>query len=302
MRFFAALLAPLLALAQQTPPREAIGGVKELERSLGFEQKGSFVKSSEASAASYRCYYTGKLELPASYDDLHLKQGADCASALDASRYDVFYYPMEAVASGRTPLTAGLASSSLERVLVVVPHEDYHESKQAARLPTALAEAAATLVGFLTAGEYAREHYGADSEASRNLSREPELFLRKAILVNRYYEELHGLYADVRAHRRSADEALARKRGAFEELARECASIAPAPRTFGRCPGANNNAGLAFEYTYTRYYPLLYDVYRAQGQDFHATLEKLRQLPKREALDYLEAEAARARLTAETPH
>ncbi len=175
MRFTVLLLVPLLAAGQQPASRdEVLGGVKDLEKNLGFERTGNFAKRSETQAASYRCYYTGKLELPASYDELGLLQASDCATTIDSAKYDLFYYPMEAVASGKTPVTAGLESAPMERFLMVVPHEDFHDASEVARLPTAIGEAAATLVGFLTAAEYARERFGPESEAYRNLARELE--------------------------------------------------------------------------------------------------------------------------------
>ena len=39
-----------------------------------------------------------------------------------------------------------------------------------------------------------------------------------------------------------------------------------------------NNAGLAFDMTYTRYYPLLYELYVAQNQDAKATVRAVKQL------------------------
>ena len=95
----------------------------------------------------------------------------------------------EAVANGSAPVTESLAEAPLERVLVVVPHEDFHESREARRAPPPLDEAAATLAGFLTAAEFARQRYGEASETYQKLAREPDLFLRKAEIVNRYRRE-----------------------------------------------------------------------------------------------------------------
>ena len=166
-------------------------------------------------------------------------------------------------------------------------------------MPGRCAEAAATLVGFLTAGEFARQRFGTDSETYRNLAREPELFLHKAHIVNRYFDELGRLYAAVRTGHISRGDALAQKQRAYAALERECGAIAPEPRSFNRCLGANNNAGLAFDATYTKYYPLLYEVYRAHGGNFPATLDKLKQvfaagkLSESEAVRCLEQAAQR---------
>ena len=131
------------------------------------------------------------------------------------------------------------------------------------------------MVGFLTAGEVARQQFGENSEVYQNLQREPELFARKAEIVNRYYARLRQLYAVVHAGQISEPVALAQKQQAFEELRQACVAISPMPRSFNRCPAANNNAGLAFDETYTKYYPMMYQVYLTEGRKLKPTLDAL---------------------------
>lgn len=269
------LFAAWIAAAQDLPRDEIVSGMKELQQSLGFPKTGSFKKHSEKVTAYYRCYYTGKLELPASYDDLGLRQGED-ACTLDPAKYDIFFYPMEAVASGKAPVTSSLAAASMERLLVVVPHEDFHRHKEIRKGTVADAEAAATLAGFLAAAEFARTRFGEDSPTYRNLAAEPEIFLRKAETVNRYYDELTRLYASARAGEVSEAAALERKAEAFARLERECKAIQPDPASFNKCPGAFNNAGLAFDRTYTASYARAYAVFLAHGRDARATIAALR--------------------------
>jgi hypothetical protein len=248
--------------------------MKEMQRSLGFSQTGNFKKHSGSVKAYYRCYYTGKLELPAGYDQLELRQGeGECT--LDPGKYDIFFYPIEAVASGKAPVTSSLEAASMERLLVVVPHEDFHQQKHVRDEPSDAGEAAATLAGFLTAAEFARTKFGEDSEIYRRLAAEPEIFLRKAEFVNRYYDELARLYADAAARRVSKAAALERKREVFARLERECKAIQPDPASFNKCPGALNNAGLAFDRTYTASYAAAYAVFLANQRDVRATLAAL---------------------------
>ena len=101
----------------------------------------------------------------------------------------MFFYPVQAVASGEETITVALAEAPTERILVVVPHEDFHNQPEARKAPTEVAEAAATLVGFLTASAFAKERFGPESTAFRMLDRDAELFLRKSLVVNRYYEK-----------------------------------------------------------------------------------------------------------------
>jgi hypothetical protein len=168
----------------------------------------------------------------------------------------------------------------LERTLVVVPHEDFHQSPEMEKLPAPLHEAAATLIGFLTAAGFARERYGEDSEVYRNLSREPDLFLRKAEIVNRYHAWLATLYADVRARKIPRETALVEKVRIFLQAQNECRSIEPDAVSFNKCLSAPNNAGLAFDYTYTRHYPRLYRLYEENGRRIEPTLQAIRAITK----------------------
>jgi len=276
-------LAGSLAAAEATPPaaangwQELIRSIKQLEKVLGFRRTKSFAHYSHKTAVSFRCYYTGKLELPASYEGLHLKAGTQEGCRIDPRRYEVFFYPVEAAPNGKSPVTASLAHESMERFLVVVPHEDFHANREFRQLPATLTEAASTLAGFLTASEVARQKWGADSEVYRNLAREPELFLRKAEIVNRYHAQLSKLYAAERSGELALPEVLARKDKLFQEMQQACKGISPDPRSFNKCLAANNNAGLAFDMTYTKYYPLMYDLFMAYRPNLKATIDALKQ-------------------------
>jgi len=268
----AAVLGPAEAggSSDAFPRQDLIRALKHLEQTLGFRRTKSFSRLSNKSAASYRCYYTGKLELPESYLGLQLKQGTKDGCALDPEKYDFFFYPIEAVGNGKSPVTASLQRGSTERLLAVVAHEDFHATAE--KLPATITEPASTLVGLLAAGEWARQQLGADSEVYRNLSREPALYLRKAELVSRYHAKLGRVYAAARSGEISRAEAITQKEKLFLEIQGECQAIAPAPKSFNRCLSADNNAGLAFDMTYAKYYPLMYELYLACGQDVKGTV------------------------------
>ncbi len=278
---FVALLAGFAVASDQTqtsgsPDRaDLVSAVRTLEKKLGFRRTKNFDKESAESAVAYRCYYTGKLELPDSYSGLQLVAGTKDGCTVNTQKYDVFFYPMDANASGKTPLSATLAHESTERFLVVVPHEDFHANKELRKLPETWGEASATLIGFLTATEVARQQFGEKSEVYQNLLREPELFVRKAEIVNRYYAQLSQLYAAAHAGKVSEHDALEQKQQTFEQLHQACTAITPAPKSFNRCPAANNNAGLAFDETYTKYYPLMYQIYLAKDRKLRPTLDAL---------------------------
>jgi hypothetical protein len=254
-----------------------VRAVKEVEGKLGLHRTRSFDLESNQRAADYRCYYTGKLELPDDYGDLRLKPGSAQGCKLNSRKYDVFFYPLQAMGSPKAEVTTSLAQASPERVLMVIPHEDFHQDPALSGLPDPLTEAAAMMVGFLTAREVARQQFGTESEVYRNLSREAELFLNKSRLMNHYFDTLRQLYADHSAERTSKQEVLAAKARLFGTVERQCEGLEPKPTSFNRCLPVNNNAGLAFDHTYTLYYPLMYAVAEAKGEDLKGTIDALRQ-------------------------
>jgi predicted aminopeptidase len=257
---------------------ELIEDVKDFESDLGFSKTGNFTKHSDKVIAAYRCYYTGKLEIPESYDELRLREGTSSGCPVDSVKYDVFFYPIEAVASGKNPVTSSLENASLERMLMVVPHEDFHEHGRETALPGTFTEAAATLAGFITASEFAKTKFGADSPVAQKLSHEAQLFLQKARIINDYHARARDLYRSMRAGQIGESIALKRKQQLFSQLEAECRAIAPQPSSFDKYAAASNNAGLAFDATYTKYYPLLYDLFVAQGRDARTTIASINQI------------------------
>jgi hypothetical protein len=257
---------PALSWAADAPP--SIEQIKTVEQAAGFHRTGNFGRVDAGAHAYYRCYYTGKLELPESYDELKLRKGTKDGCALDEKKYDVFFYPIEAVASGHTPVTKSLAAASNERVAMVVPHEDFHA--QIDGLPRRIEEAAATLVGFL-AGAAALNEQALDAE----------LFLKKSEIINRYFDLLSAIYKRARDGALSEAVARAEQQHLLGVLQQECSAIQPAPRSFNKCASAANNAGLAFDHTYTKYYPLLYHVYEGCGKDLKCTAQKIMAAPRK---------------------
>lgn len=234
---------------------EVIGELKAFEEAMGGAPTGNFLSYSTRLVSDERCYFTGKLQLPEFYSSLHLirEDGDRCASR--AGDFDVFFYPVQAVASGEETITVALAEAPVERMLVVVPHEYFHNQSEARKAPTEVAESAATLVGFLTARAFAKEKFGEDSMTFRRLAKDAELFLRKSLIVNVYYERVSELYRMFRDGTLTRDATLAGKARLFADLQQACSAISPDPVSFNKCPAALNNAGLAFDQTYTRHYP-----------------------------------------------
>jgi hypothetical protein len=286
---------PLTAAPDPSPRRQLIREIQEFGRASGFEQTGAFSRQAPRRQAFYRCYYTEKLRLPDSYDGLKVKDGTAQGCEVDERRYDVFFYPIEAVASPNTPVTEALAKASLERLAVVVSHEEFHQQQPIRRLPATVEESSATLIGFLTAAGYARAAQGEDSRLFQNLSGEAETFLNKAEAINLFHGRLKSLYRSAAAGRISRDAALSEKERLFEELRQVCTAITPDPASFNECPAALNNAGLAFDHTYSKHYALMYRLALGHGKDLPSLVDTLKRLPaarrwtEQEAVAYLES-------------
>ena len=261
--------------APDFPRREELAEIRSFEKSLGFEPTSNLARYSKNTDAFYRCYYTEKLKLPASYEGLRLKEGSASGCQVNEDRYDVFFYPAETVAGGGTPVTSSLVEASPERLMVVVTHEDFHRQENVRSLPDAMHEAAAMLIGLLSAAEFTERKFGVGSEEHHRVRRESEIFLRKSKIVNRYHSLVGGLYRCFYQRRISRSAALAEKERLYQQLEDECTAIEPAPASFNRCPAVLNNAGLAFDMTYTRYYPLLHGLHVALGDDLEATVRAI---------------------------
>jgi hypothetical protein len=280
VRWLPVIAAALCTLTRLPEADELdIQKLKSVEESAGFKPTGNFTRTDPRITAYYRCYYTGKLELPESYNRLKLLTGTKDGCPIDEKKYDVFFYPIEAVASGHTPVTQALTNATQERLVMVVPHEDFHA--QIPDLPDRIAEAASTLMGFATA-----------AKALDEAPLDADLFLRKAELVNRTFDQLSAVYKTARRGALSEAEARNRQRRLLDAFQQQCGQIAPSPHSFNKCLSAANNAGLAFDHTYTRFYPLLYHVYLGCGKDLKCTMHKIlaapRKRPEREVAAYFE--------------
>lgn len=266
------------AVTPSFPAEQIVQDMKAFETTVGMSATNNFRRYADNPKAIYRCYFTGKLELPDSYRGLRLGPGTETGCALNEQKYDIFFYRAEAVASGTIALTPALADAPLERLLVIVPHEDFHNQAETREVSPEISEAAATLIGFLTASEFAKGKYGATSQKFRRLSAEARLFREKATLVNRYSDNMSALYAAYRSHQISRGAALIKKQEFFRSLEQECHAIMPRPVSFDECPSTMNNAALAFDRTYTREYPIMFDLHLLLREDARATTAGLRRL------------------------
>ncbi len=278
------LLLIVLALAtgcgrrDATPPtqrQQRIARLQDFSQKKGFPRTGNFRRGAAGQQAYYLCYYTQPFTLPDSYDDLGYRESSAGGCNLTPENYDVYFYKVEAVAFENTPVTASLEAATEERALMVAAHEEVHEDPQLERLPHPVAEAASTLLGFLTAAEFAQLE--GDNVTATRLSSDAVLYARKAASVNALHQELGALYAAHRSGKLNRLETLTAKERLFDRATQECAAFGTG-HSINPCLPAANNAGLAFDHSYTRWYPPLYDLYQACGADLDRFLVELRAL------------------------
>ena len=264
--------------AEPVSPRQTlIADLQTFQEDLGIGRTGNFQRFSNARDAVYRCYFTGQLELPESYEALQLIEPDNPVCPVDETTYDLFFYPIEAVASGSSPVSPTLANAALERTLVVVAHEDFHNQPETTQASFDVAEAAATLIGFVTARDFAEVTYGEESDVFQRLDQEVDRFLVKARMVNEYFQRLSDVYSAHDAGNLTREQALARKASFYADFDRECQASSPAA-SFNTCPAVMNNAGLAFDSTYTRHFPAWFELYESLGRDTRATIVAFRQV------------------------
>ena len=268
---------PAPTLEPASPRQAVIAELQAFGQGLGIERTGNFQRFSGARDAVYRCYFTGQLDLPASYEALQLVEPDEPTCPVDETMYDLFFYPIEAVASGSSPVSPALTNAALERTLVVVPHEDFHNQPETARASFDVAEAAATLIGFVAARDFARATYGDESDVFQRLDREGDRFLLKSHIVNGYYRRLNDLYGAYDAGEFTREDALASKAAIYADFDRECSASEPAA-SFNTCPAVMNNAGLAFDSTYTRHFPTWFELYESLGRDARAAIAAFRRV------------------------
>jgi hypothetical protein len=264
-----------------TERQQRIGRLQDFSEERGFRRTGNFRSGAPDKEAYFLCYYAPKWELPDSYDDLGYRESKTSGCGIDESKYDVYLHKVEAVAFEDTPVTASLEATTEERALMVAAHEEVHEDPQLERLPHPVAEGASTLLGILTAAEFARKE--GDIQTATRLSGDAVMYHKKALFVNALHARLRDLYAKHRAGKIGRTEIASAKEAAFAEAARECATFGVG-HSLNPCLPVSNNAGLAFDHSYTRWYPALYRLYLACGSDLDEFLRELRSmgnLPRR---------------------
>lgn len=265
----AVYVLPVSAFAEVRPPlaeevRSRVDLVKELqdyELRLGFAPTNNFKTYQEHLPMYPLCFFAEKFSLDVTYVG-----ESDCA--FDEKRYDVSKYSVEALAGIKTPLTRDLVNASPARFIMVVFHEDFHE--QMIGVPTwAINESAATLLGLLSAREYAFQKYGAASVVSRELDTDSTHYLDVARIEEKHSALLNALYESVARSELTKEQGLEAKEKLFAEMRESCKTIFL--QTMAGCGSLKNNADLGVAFKYAQYYRLFYALHQSCGEEVRTT-------------------------------
>ena len=267
------LINPHVASDEEQVRRlELIGKIKAFEKTLGFKETDNFRYYSETTEAFDYHYFTSRTALPYSFEDPLLQWGVGSSESvsIDRKKYDVFYYSVEAVAGVKTPVTRSLLKAPLPRFIHVIFHEDWHEQID---LPNGIEEPAAEVIGYGAALLFAGEEFGRDSAVYRTLEAQYENKLKESMVYDRYHHLLDTLYMAFQSGEIAEAQTLSGKTGLLASLGDDLEQI------WGAQPDQLNNAYLAFQITYSRHFPLMYELYSATGPDLAKTIEIFLSMP-----------------------
>jgi hypothetical protein len=257
---------------------DLIKEIKIFEKRFGFKETPNFKHLSSWISVYYILWYCPKFSLPYSYDDPQMNwrifYQRPKKLPIDAETFDYFYHRVEALA-GKSEITPALLKAPLDRMIMVIFHEDFHE--QINYFPTGLEEPFASLAGYLLALDFSKEKFGRDSKVYQKLKRNLEYNLKSERIYRKHYRILTQLYQNFREGKISKKEALKLREKIFENLDRELNTLA---QKIGiKVPKIKrNNATIALSLTYLRHLNLAYRVYLASS-DLKETLKVFQSLP-----------------------
>jgi hypothetical protein len=272
---------------------ELLTEIKAFEIELGFDETENFKTFSDEIVSYDYCFFTPRTTLPYSLDDplLQRSKGKLKELNIDTDKYDVYYYPIEAIAGIGTPVTVSLLRAPLPRFIHIIFHEDWHEQMD---LPLGIEEPCAEVVSYAAAMLFAGEKFGQDSAVYRTLEKQFYNKLRESKVYQQYYDELNLLYASFHSGEISEAETLARKTELLGTMADDLKDI------WGASPSQLNNAFIALQITYYRHLPLVYQAHAATDFNLAETIAIFRSVPEQgvdfatvEELKRIENEATR---------
>jgi hypothetical protein len=249
---------------QGTHPERAalLDEIRAFERTIGFRETANFrVFYGEREAYSF-CGYASRLHLPYSYEDPAIRwldSGTEEECRKLGRDADVYFGALETKGEAGTPVTASMASGTLDRFVYLVVHEDCHEQFD---FPYGVEEALCNLIAYKAMAAFGEKKFAPGAAEIRMIRGYAEAQATLARVIIGYYEQLAVLYARHERAEISPQVLLGERAEIFGH----------AERALGWEQGGMNNVVIASEMTYRRHYPLMESVYAALGHDLARTV------------------------------
>jgi len=265
------LLVATVAACGVRVPKEwepLLGEVRAFEQRIGFRKTATFTSFSEEQASVPFCGHVSPLYLPYSYEDpaIHWYDVAterECRAHADGA--DVYFGTVEVLGEVGAAVSPEVLGNQLQRFLYLVFHEDCHEQFD---FPYGIEESLCNLIAYQAMAQFSREKYGPGAREYVAIQRYTDLESTRTHTVKALYEQLAGQYARYDRKEMSAEALLKERARVFRK----------GERALAWRRGSLNNVGMANEMTYSRYFPLLEQVYVALGRDLARTVEFFRRV------------------------
>jgi len=246
--------------------RELLTDLRAFEARIGFRPTRNFLAVATEQKGFPFCGRAPQLVLPYSYQDPVIEwrnAGSEAQCRENSAGLDVFYGSSEALGEVGSPVTPSMLTSSLDRFVYLVIHEDCHDQFD---LPYGIEEALCDAITYRAMAMFAAEKFRWYAPENRVVRAYAAKQSRLARVTIEQYERVAALHA---RHERGEITA--------ETLLRERAVLfARAERALAIEKGKLNNVVLANHMTYSRHYPALDAVLDAFGSDLGAAVAFLK--------------------------
>ena len=251
--------------------------MRDYARDLGLSPAEYYMTfSDEKKDLRLKCVSTGEFDFEIS--SRYVEGVEDC---LQEEGMDVWYFELASYASpGKsTPMTPALAKQPIAFFITVLFHEMDHNSMES-NLGPALEESSAMLIGIASALKFSAEYFGEQGTVTTTLQGHLEERRLVSELYIQYAEQLETLFADTSPSQESMRTV---KTALYRTFRQECKALG-LRYLAGFCYTETNNAFFATHMLYMEYFPLMHDLYVAQGEDVAATIEYMIDLSRQDQI------------------
>lgn len=268
--------------------KELASEVKDFANNFGFKESDYYkVFISDGSEVLRVCLIAEEFRLQETSEMTYMSVDSqeECVNQASEEGTDILYY--EALSYARrgieTPMTTTLLEKDTDLFIAVILHEQFHETVGHFG-PADLSEPTAVLIGTAMGIQFVEEYYGEDSRLIDVIKTKMTERVVVANLYTEYYQRLEGLYGAVENKSIELENARKEKVSIFNDLTTDCTELNLQELDFF-CLSEFNNASFGTYYTYLEYFPLVYDLYVAQGEDIQTTFQFLVKISELDATE-----------------